>query len=169
MPDSLKIDKEQEEQKDTVGKISVTNNSINVPAPVRVTFIEIGSEWLKEYSSRLNKSDEEEGLSLSYSSVDSRDLSFRKICEYIGDMFIDEINQGTAFNIIELCRYKPDGTEYSFSYMDKLQQTNAVKTSFPRLGRTPYAKNIYKKENVTHYLLCYIFLTPYISESGIIT
>lgn len=116
-----KLDKEQEEQKKEISKISITDNSINVPVPVRVTFKEIGSEWLKEYSSRLNKSDEEEGL--SYSSVDSRDLSFRKICEYIGDMFIDEINQGTASNIIELCRYKPDGTEYSFSYMDKLQQT----------------------------------------------
>ena len=26
-----------------------------------------------------------------------------------------------------------------------------------------------QKENATHYLLCYIFLTPYISELGTIT
>ena len=29
--------------------------------------------------------------------------------------------------------------------------------------------NIQKNKNVTHYLLCYIFLTPYISELGTIT
>ena len=114
-----KLDKEYEEKKKAVSKNSVTANSINVPAPVRVTFKEIGAEWFKEYSSRLNKSDE----GLSYSSVDNRDLTFRKICNCIGDMFIDEINQDTAFNIIDWCRYKSDGTEYSFSYMDKLQQT----------------------------------------------
>lgn len=114
-----KLDKECEENKTTLTRTIVTDNSVNVPAPVRVTFREIGAEWYKEYSSRLNQPLD----GLSCSSTDNRELNYRTMCKYIGDMFIDEINQDTAKNIINLCSLKDDGTKYSFSHMDKLQQT----------------------------------------------
>lgn len=114
-----KLDKEYEENKKAVSKISVTDNSINVPAPVRVTFKEIGAEWYKEYSSRLNQPLD----GLSCSSVENRELCFRTICKHIGDMYVDEISQQTLKDLIKLCSLKEDGTPYSFSHMNKLQQT----------------------------------------------
>lgn len=121
-----KLDKEYEENKKAVNitntairteSINVTYN--NVPEPVRVTFKEIGDRWYKEYSGRLNQPIG----GISCSSVENRELCFRTICKHIGDMYIDEINQDTAKDIINLCSFKDDGTKYSFSHMDKLQQT----------------------------------------------
>ncbi len=121
-----KLDKECEEKKKTV---NITNTAIrtksinvtcnNVPEPVRVTFKEIGAEWYKEYSSRLNQPLD----GLSCSSVENRELCFRTICKHIGDMYVDEISQQTLKDLIKLCSLKEDGTPYSFSHMDKLQQT----------------------------------------------
>lgn len=121
-----KLDKEYEENKKAVNitntairteSINVTYN--NVPEPVRVTFKEIGDRWYKEYSGRLNQPIG----GISCSSVENRELCFRTICKHIGDMYIDEMNQDTVKKIINLCGFKDDGTKYSFSHMDKLQQT----------------------------------------------
>ena len=75
--------------------------------------------WYEEYGKRLNKLRE----GISYSSLEGRDLAYRRICSYIGNLCITDITQDVADNLIEISMIKSDGTKYSFSYMDKLQQT----------------------------------------------
>mgnify|MGYP003306679199 CR=1 FL=1 len=121
-----KLDKEYENEKNTVNVVNVTTSpeSINViykkePEHVNLTFKEVGDIWYEDYKKRLNKLRD----GISYSSLEGRDLAYRRICSYIGDLCITDVTQDVADNLIEKSMIKPDGTKYSFSYMDKLQQT----------------------------------------------
>lgn len=121
-----KLDREYENEKNTVNVVNVTTNPepINIidkkePEFIKLTFKEVGDMWYKEYGKRLNKLRE----GISYSSLEGRDLAYRRICSYIGNLCITDITQDVADNLIEISMIKSDGTKYSFSYMDKLQQT----------------------------------------------
>lgn len=86
--------------------------------PKVLTFREVGVEWFKVYSAKLHDEDKP----LSFASVESRSYSLKKINEYIGDKLIEEITQDTAKELIRKCSVKKDGTYYSESAVDKLQQ-----------------------------------------------
>ena len=108
-----KIDKEYADAKE---KESAVLNEIAKPA--RLTFRDVGLMWFETYQAKMQDDDNP----ISYTSVESRDLSLRKIFDNIGEMYIDEINQQTAKKLISNCSIKPNGTYYSRSYIDKLQQ-----------------------------------------------
>lgn len=121
-----KLDKEYEEKKKAVSKNSVTANFKQTDfvyeektVVTNMTFKEVGDMWFEEYSGRLNK----KRNGVSYSTLECRDLAYRTICKRIGDMNITDITQSVADDLVEFYSYKPDGSMYSFSYVDKLQQT----------------------------------------------
>lgn len=121
-----KLDKEYEQKKNTVNRVSTTARpeiSDFVYAedlePVKMTFKEVGDKWYADYSSRLNK----KRNGISYSTLECRDLAYRTMCKRIGDMCMADITQDVADKLIEYFSYKEDGSMYSFSYVDKLQQT----------------------------------------------
>ncbi len=121
-----KLDKECEEKNNEVSKISITvqpesTNFISGEKikSVSLTFKEVGDKWFEEESSRVNR----KRKGISYSTWECRDLAYRTMCKRIGDMNITDITQNVADDLIEYFSYKPDGSPYSFSYVDKLQQT----------------------------------------------
>ena len=113
-----KLDKEQEEQKKEISQINITSSD-EESIFAELTFKEVGDMWYEEYSSRLNK----KRKGISYSTLECRDLAYRTICKRIGDMSITDITQSVVDDLIEYYSYKSDGTPYSRSYVDKLQQT----------------------------------------------
>ena len=82
--------------------------------PVRKTFSEVGAEWYKEYGEkRFSKN-----KPISYSSYESRGYSLKRANEYIGNVYVDEITDAMAEELIEKCSIKPDGSYYSRSSVD---------------------------------------------------
>lgn len=78
-----------------------------------LTFEEAGMEWFNQY--RLT-----EGL--SYASVESRECSLKAINRKIGSIPVSKIDNETAKELIKMCSKKANGSYYSRSHMDKLQQ-----------------------------------------------
>ena len=111
------LDKVDKECADAKEKESAVLNEIAKPA--RLTFRDVGLMWFNEYSLAMNR----KRKGISYSSVESRDLALRTIFKHFGDKYMDQITQDDADNLIDLCSEKSDGSLYSYSYMDKLQQT----------------------------------------------
>lgn len=96
--------------------------------PVRKTFAEVGAEWYKEYGEkRFSKN-----KPISYSSYESRGYSLKKANEYIGNVYVDEITDVMAEKLIEKCSVKADGSYYSRSSVDKLQQTFQLVLEYAR-------------------------------------
>lgn len=121
-----KIEKECEDKKYTINRISTTDRPrirdfvyVEDHEPVKMTFKEVGDKWYEDYSRRLNK----KRNGISYSTLESRDLAYRTMCKRIGDMYMEDITQDVADDLVEYFSYKEDGSMYSFSYVDKLQQT----------------------------------------------
>ena len=120
-----KLDKEYEENKKAMSRISITDNSKQTEfvyeektVVTNLTFKEVGDMWFEEYSGRLNK----KRRGISYSTWECMDLAYRTLCSKIGDMYLKDINQDFTDDFIEESSFKQDGTYYSFSYVDKLQQ-----------------------------------------------
>lgn len=90
-----------------------------VMKPKQLTFCEVGDLWFIEYSQRRN----DKKKPISYASVASRQYSLKRINSVIGDMLIADITQDVAEDTIDRCSIKKDGTYYSYSAVDKLQQT----------------------------------------------
>lgn len=87
--------------------------------PKQLTVREVGNEWYKEYSAKMY--DEEKPL--SFSAVESRGYTLDKIINYMGDELIANVTQDMAKAFIKAYSVKKDGTYYSVSAVDKLQQT----------------------------------------------
>lgn len=86
--------------------------------PVIKTFAEVGAEWYEEYGKRRFAKKKP----ISFSSYESRGYSLKKINGYIGDVNITDITKEMAEELIDKCSVKKDGTYYSRSAVDKLQQ-----------------------------------------------
>ncbi len=110
---------DEKEKECTSAKEEAESAFKEVLKPVRFTFREVGDLWIKEYSQRMNRNRN----SVSYSTVECRDLAYRTILPYIGDLYMDEITQDVADQLVEKCSVKKDGTYYSHSTVDKIQQT----------------------------------------------
>lgn len=80
------------------------------------TFSEVSMEWFMKYSQL------EEAGRVSYASVSSRGYSLNTINEVIGDKPIAEIDNVDAENLMKKCSIKEDGTYFSRSKLDKIQQ-----------------------------------------------
>lgn len=96
--------------------------------PVRKTFSEVGAEWYAEYGNRRFAKKKP----ISYSSYESRGYSLNKINKYIGSVYVDEITDAVAEELIENCSVMADGTYYSKSSVDKLQQTFQLVLEYAR-------------------------------------
>lgn len=83
------------------------------------TFVQVGEMWFAEYKDRRNNKKK----AISYSSVESRYYALKKMYKFFGDMLIQDITNETAENLLEWASVKDDGTYYSVSHVDKLQQT----------------------------------------------
>ena len=83
-----------------------------------IHFREVAAEWLAEYAERRHATKKQ----ISYSSVESRACSLKKINQYIGDVPVKDIDNDMAEKLIDQCSVKEDGTYYSESHVDKLQQ-----------------------------------------------
>ena len=80
------------------------------------TFSEVSMEWFMNYSKL------EESGKLSYSSVSSRGYSVTAINKVIGDKLIAEIGNEDAKDLLQKCSVKENGTYFSRSKLDKIQQ-----------------------------------------------
>ena len=96
--------------------------------PVRKTFSEVGAEWYKEYGNRRFAKKKP----ISYSSYESRGYSLKKINEYIGNVYVDDITDEMAEQLIDKCSVKKDGSYYSRSAVDKLQQVFLLVMEYAR-------------------------------------
>ena len=76
------------------------------------TFREVGEQWFQEYSAKR----------MSYASKESRLYSLKGINKIIGDMFIKDIDNTVAKDLISRYSQKENGKYYSRSYVDKMQQ-----------------------------------------------
>lgn len=85
---------------------------------MELTFFDVSTQWFEEYKARRN--DEENKI--SYASVESRYYSLQKINKHIGNMLVTDIDNDVAKNLIKICSKKEDGSYYSESHVDKLQQ-----------------------------------------------
>lgn len=83
-----------------------------------LTFRKVGEQWFEEYKGRRNA---KKGK-ISYASVESRECSLKAINKVIGDELIEDIDDKVAESLIDKCSEKADGTYYSRSHVDKLQQ-----------------------------------------------
>lgn len=83
-----------------------------------MTFRKVGAEWFEIYKQRRN----DKNNPISYSSVESRESSLKRLNEVIGDVLITDITQEMAESVVDKCSKKKDGTFYSFSHVNKLEQ-----------------------------------------------
>lgn len=96
--------------------------------PVRKTFSEVGAEWYAEYGNRRFAKKKP----ISYSSYESRGYSLNKINKYIGSVYVSDITNEMAEKLIDRCSVKEDGTYYSKSAVDKLQQVFLLVMEYAR-------------------------------------
>lgn len=96
--------------------------------PVDLKFSEVANEWLEEYKKRRTL---EEGK-ISYSSVESRECSLKAVNRFIGDMPVRMIDADVAKKLIADASVKEDGTYYSVSHVDKLQQAFKMVMEYAR-------------------------------------
>lgn len=99
-----------------------------VNKPKILTFREVGDLWFAEYKEKRN----DKKKPISYKSVESRQLSLKKINSVIGDMLISEVTQEVADNTVDACSVKEDGTYYSKSYVSKLEQVLQLVVEYGR-------------------------------------
>lgn len=92
------------------------------------TLGEVGDLWFEKYQ----KGRYRKKKPLTYSSIESRKLSLKKIKQVAGDILLDDITQDVAEEIIDNCCVQPDGTFYSKSYMGKLEQVFQLIVKFGR-------------------------------------
>ena len=83
-----------------------------------LAFKEVGEQWLAEYKGRRQVKNGK----ITYASVESREFSLRAINKVIGDVPIKNIDDEAAECLLGKCSVKADGTYYSVSHVDKLQQ-----------------------------------------------
>lgn len=112
-----KLEKEFTEGKETL-KTAIEETCKDKKGISRKTFEEVAYEWFSAYSKRLNAKRNK----ISYSTLECRELPLKKILNNMDDVYIDEFTQDMADDLMERCSVKKDGTLYSYSYMDKLQQ-----------------------------------------------
>lgn len=96
--------------------------------PVVKVFSEVGAEWYKEYGSRRFSKKKP----ISYSSYESRGYSLQKINKYIGNVKVTDVTNEMAEKLIDKCSIKEDGTYYSKSSVDKLQQVFMLVMEYAR-------------------------------------
>lgn len=114
-------------------------------------FAQVGEMWYGYYV----KSKE-----LSFSIRDIRRDTLKKLNREIGTMPIDAIDNETARRLINKCSIKEDGSYYSKSYVDKLQQTfrmvmeYAVKNGYCQLvpDKVPLSENLTVPDADERYL-----------------
>ena len=111
---AIKFLEQLERECDMAAKVAMEE----VSKPKLLTVREVGNEWYKEYRAKMY--DEEKPL--SFSSVESRGYALDKIINYMGDELIENVTQDMAKSFIKAYSVKKDGTYYSESAVDKLQQ-----------------------------------------------
>lgn len=117
-----------------------------VTKPKVLTFREVGDLWFTEYSQKRN----DKKKPISYASVESRQYSLKRINEVIGDMLIADITQDVAEDTIDRCSIKKDGTYYSESAVNKLQQVFLLVMEFGR--KKGYCSQVIEKVDLSDEL-----------------
>lgn len=114
--------------------------------PKQLTFREVGDLWFAEYKEKIN----DKKKPISYASVESRQYSLKRINEVIGDMLIADITQDMAEDTIDKCSIKKDGTYYSESAVNKLQQLFMLFMEFGR--KKGYCSQVIEKVDLSDEL-----------------
>lgn len=83
-----------------------------------LTFRMVSAEWFEIYKERRN----DKNNPISYSSVESREASLKRLNEVLGDVLITDITQEMAESAVDKCSKKKNGTFYSESHVSKLEQ-----------------------------------------------
>ena len=105
-----KLDRDYEEkQKQVQEEISKLEN---------ISFRNVADMYFNEYKERMNSKKK----AISYSSVEGKACVLKNIYEFLGDMPISDITNETAEELLDWASVKKDGTYYSKSHVDKLQQ-----------------------------------------------
>lgn len=117
-----------------------------VMKPKQLTFREVGDLWFTEYSQKRN----DKKKPISYASVESRQYSLKRINEVIGDMLIADITQDVAEDTIDRCSIKKNGTYYSESAVNKLQQVFLLIMEFGR--KKGYCSQVIEKVDLSDEL-----------------
>jgi len=100
------------------------------------TFREVGEQWFQEYSAKR----------MSYASKESRLYSLKGINKIIGDMFIKDIDNTVAKDLISRYSQKENGKYYSRSYVDKMQQVFLMVMTYAK--NAGYCTNIPDKREL---------------------
>ena len=100
------------------------------------TFREVGEQWFQEYSVKR----------MSYASKESRLYSLKGINKIIGDMFIKDIDNTVAEDLISHYSQKENGKYYSRSYVDKMQQVFLMVMTYAK--NAGYCTNIPEKREL---------------------
>ncbi len=93
-----------------------------------LTFRMVSTEWFETYRAKRN----DKRNPISYSSVESREASLKRLNEVIGDVLVTDITQEVAEDTVDKCSIKQDGTFYSESHVKKLEQVLQLVMEFAR-------------------------------------
>lgn len=111
-----------------------------------LTFRMVSAEWFETYRAKRN----DKRNPISYSSVESRESSLKRLNEVIGDVLVTDITQEVAEDTVDKCSIKQDGTFYSESHVKKLEQVLQMVMEYAR--EKGYCTHILKRIKVNENL-----------------